>query len=495
MDLKYAKTPLDEKHRLQMCNECQTSMDLEVPGPRWRHYLKVIFYACLCRSVFLGAAFYLFSYTTHGAFFNSTLFCNIDKDVNPLPHHQSNDSSVSSLSRALLTTEALQKYYDPATGLYNTTGWWNSANALTAIADLTLLNSSLLELAIPVFENTFDKAQQQTSLANVRRTMSSQHLGSFPAQAPQPAKEAEGGNNGFKNAYYDDEAWWALLWLRVYALSPQPRYLSTAASLFDDMALGWSGPCRGGGLWWDKPHTYLGAIENELFLSVASNLALAHPPSSPERSFYLFWAKRIYRWFIKSGMIDPQHFTINNGLNLTTCANDNGTVWTYNQGVVLGGLASLARLTDDKNESAEYLDLANRIATAAITNQGLVDSATGVLHEPCEERGQDCGADGPQFKGIFVRNLGYLVQQMGSREAGRQVGSRGPGPMWLYKDFILRNAESLWVHDRDEAHNAIGLRWTGPFEEDNVSAATQGSGLDALVAGVLVEKTLVETKK
>ncbi|KAI4163218.1 MAG: hypothetical protein LQ342_003151 [Letrouitia transgressa] len=472
---KRAKTPLDEKRELQICSECQLRVDLNVSGIGWRRFLKLLFWFWLCGSVCLSAIHYLFSYSTYSAI-KSTLFHNNEEDADP-PPRQFNDSTEPSVSRALLATETLQKYYTPATGLYDTTGWWNSANALTALADLTLLHPPFLEIAIPVFENTFEKAQQQTALADVTKTMSPHHLGSSPPQASRRAKEAEGGNNGFKNAYYDDEAWWALLWLRVHALSPHPRYLSTAVSLFDDMALGWSGPC-GGGLWWDKSHTYLGAIENELFLSVASNLALAHPPSSSERGFYLFWARRIYQWFVKSGMIDPHHSTINNGLNLTTCTNDNGTVWTYNQGVVLGGLASLAQLTDDENERAEYLDLANRIATAAITDPGLVDPTTGVLHEPCEAQGQNCGADGPQFKGIFVRNLGYLVQQ---------IGSRGLGPMWLYKDFILRNAESLWLHDRDEVHNAIGLRWTGPFEEGSASAATQGSGLDALVAGVLVE--------
>ncbi|KAI4213280.1 MAG: hypothetical protein LQ351_004021 [Letrouitia transgressa] len=466
------KPRLDENRELQMCNGC---VELQESESGWRSHLKPFLYFWLFYLVYLSALYHV-SHTTYGAFLKPFFFFNIKKCVNPLPY-QSNDSRVSSISQALLATETLQKYYTPETGLYDTTGWWNSANALTTLADLASLHAPFLETAIPVFENTFEKAQQQTALANVRKTMSPHRLDSSLPQALKHAKDAEDGNNGFKNAYYDDEAWWALLWLRVYALSPQPRYLSTAASLFDDMALGWSGPCNGG-LWWDKPHTYLGAIENELFLSVASNLALAYPPSSSERGFYLFWAKRIYRWFVKSGMIDPQHSTINNGLNLTTCANDNGTVWTYNQGVILGGLASLAQLTDDENERAEYLDLANRIATAAITDPGLVDPTTGVLHEPCEAIGQDCGADGPQFKGIFVRNLGYLVQQM---------GSRGSGPVWLYKDFILRNADSLWLHDRDEAHNAIGLRWTGPFEEGSVSAATQSSGLDALVAGVLVE--------
>jgi predicted alpha-1,6-mannanase (GH76 family) len=84
---------------------------------------------------------------------------------------------------------------------------------------------------------------------------------------------------------------------------------------------------------------------------------------------------------------------VNNGLDLTTCGNDNGTVWSYNQGVILGGLVELSRALPD---DSSYLRSANDIATAALK---VLTDLNGILHDPCEP---NCGADCPQFKGIFV---------------------------------------------------------------------------------------------
>src|SRR5437667_9479979 len=94
-------------------------------------------------------------------------------------------------------------------------------------------------------------------------------------------------------------------------------------------------------------------------------------------------------------MINGQNL-VNDGLTIS-CQNNGQTAWTYNQGVILGALTDLYKVTGDTN----YLNQATAIADAATAT--LVDG-NGVLREPCE-----CGGgDVPQFKGIFVRYLAYL---------------------------------------------------------------------------------------
>ena len=221
------------------------------------------------------------------------------------------------------------------------------------------------------------------------------------------------------------------------------------------MKTGWGAPC--GGLWWDKAHTYNGAIENELFLTVAAKLANRVPPS--QKPYFLDWALEEWDFFRRSGMING-HLNINNGLDLTTCQNDNGTIWSYSQGVILGGLLELHRA----NPNDVYLMAAELIAIAGIN---YLSDEDGILHEPCEP---NCGNDGPQFKGIFLRNLQYLQEAI---------------PNEIIDKFIVRIAQSIWDKDRGDG-DELGLLWSGPFAE--ATASTQSSALDALVAAIVIDR-------
>jgi len=106
----------------------------------------------------------------------------------------------------------------------------------------------------------------------------------------------------------------------------------------------------------------------------------------------------------------------------------------------------------------QLLETAQTIADAAIAH---LSDNNGVLHDTCEA---NCGADGVQFKGIFMRNLMALNIAV-------------PNPR--YESFAITNAESVWNHSRD-ASDAFGQVWSGPFDAEN--AGSQSSALDAFIA-------------
>lgn len=316
----------------------------------------------------------------------------------------------------------LQSWYDAKTGLWKSTGWWNSANALDSVIDYAAYTKSTAYN--DVIDNTF---------------------------------RVNAGDN-FLNKFYDDEGWWALAWVHAYEFTPNNTYLDMAKTIFKDMTTGWDDTC-GGGVWWSKDRTYKNAIANELFLQLAARLHNLTPGDQGSGS-YLDWAQREWTWFKASGMINSRGL-VNDGLK--NCKNNNDIPWTYNQGVILGGLVELNKATGD----AALLDQAQTIADAAL--KILVDD-NGILREPCE-LAFNCGNDGPQFKGIFIRNLYFLTQTAATKTD--------------YADFILKNADSIWGKDRS-ASDQLGLKWYGKF--DRADAARQSSALEALNAAMKLGK-------
>jgi predicted alpha-1,6-mannanase (GH76 family) len=320
----------------------------------------------------------------------------------------------------------LQRWYSRRTGLWRSTGWWNSANALTAVIRHSRYTGEASRRW--VIENTFTRAQR----------------GFLTVQRRKP---------GFINDYFDDNLWWALAWVAAWDLTGDERYRAAAQAIFAHSLTGWDGTC-GGGLWWNEKRDYKNAITNELFLTLAALLA-ARVPGQRE---YRDWALRSWEWLHGSGMIGPSGL-VNDGLT-AACANNGDTTWTYNQGVILGGLAALHELTGDE----AYLGQAEVTADAAV--RSLVDAA-GVLAEPAETRAGAADRDMPQFKGIFVRYL-------------QDFARHRPKPS--YRAFVLANADSLLAHAANAA-GQYGLHWSGPF--DTADAARQTSAVELLTAAAL----------
>lgn len=313
---------------------------------------------------------------------------------------------------------ALTGLYNRDTGLWNTTGWWNSANALTATIDYALATGDHQNNWI--IDNTYK--------LNL---------------------DAQDGN--FTNEYIDDTGWWALAWIRAYDLTGKKKYLETAAYDVDYMWSTHSDVC-GGGVLWNRNKTYKNAVTNELMIKAAASL---HNRMKGDQK-YLAMATENWDWMMSSGMINSDNM-INDGLT-DDCANNGQTTWTYNQGIILGAAVELAEATGDDG----YLTRAAELADASTKAPAIVKD--GVLTEPCEANGGDCGADGPSFKGAYVRGLGELNAALKDRP---------------YQDFLDTQAQTAYAKDRT-ASDLYGVHWAGPISP--ITAATQHSAVEALIA-------------
>ena len=326
------------------------------------------------------------------------------------------------LEQAGLGVQKLQSWYIWNTGLWHTTNWWGAANSTTVLVNYSKLSGSTdYQSAI---ENTFNLTSSMGFLGH---------------------------------PHYDDQAWWGLALIDAHDWTGSADYLNMAEFIFDDMTNGWDDSRCGGGVWWAKTGSYKNAITNELFLSLAAHLA--NRVSDPDqRANYLWWANREWAWFSQSGMINLDNL-INDGLT-TSCQNNGQPTWTYNQGVILGGLAELYQQNPDPSFPLE----AQNIALATISQ--LTDE-NGVLHESCEPI---CNGDRVQFKGIFVRNLMALNDAF---------------PDDRYVQFVVTNADSIWSQNQGPDYQ-FGEVWSGPFNPDANGAASQTSALDAINAAAVM---------
>jgi len=369
----------------------------------------------------------------------------------------SGDDSQSASARAGVAAAAVQKFYDPATGLFCSGKgdcWWWSANELTALIDYSRRVKSTAVVAI--IANTYTTAQYRGPQTDT--------LGPFV------------------DSWTDDDGWWGLAWVdaydyaKIYDPAHADRYLTLAKNIFTYMASQWETTDCGGGLWQNQKPTHTkDAIANEVFLSLATSL-YRH---TGDRA-YLEWALREWTWFASTGMLNSDHLVDDHlvsgkSAHLAPCSPQRAQFWTYSQGVILGALADLHEIYKTTNPALARAVLARATEIAdcvtdrrcggntSISKFPLVDSH-GILTEACGTN--PCTyAPSYQFKGIFVRNLAQLNKITGK-----------------YKGFLAANALSVWAQDRN-SENLFGFYWDTPppfYLPVDGKPAIQGAALDIL---------------
>jgi predicted alpha-1,6-mannanase (GH76 family) len=436
-------------------------------------------------------------------------------------------------------------------------GWWNAANTLWVICktieDLRSCSSGNID------SNNDDHNQDDYSL---NKNGTEQDFNSNGANGHtsdllvledviKTMFHTQNVSGIVRSRSYDDIGWVILGWIEAYHVTGNATYLTRSKELWNEILDqgSWTETpeeCNGGFYWAGEEVVddingtvsvrlfYKNAITNSLF--IMSSLELFFVEDDPtEKEKYLSWAKRVWKWIDRSDMIiyPPAKQTqtlssispplFHESMNITTlevcdgleledrngqcnCNNEEG--FTYNQGVLIGGLGLLHKAVQDSSFSAEatildddgneksndddsfapkmLIEKADSIAYSVIhhpPNDWLDDN--GILVEPCpvvdNGDGNECNEDQQQFKGIFVRYLRLYIDIVGS--ATPLEG--------LIKTFLDHQAEAVWTIASSSNH-LIDFRWDCSNNEDNINypyshevitnAITQTSGLDCLLA-------------
>jgi Glycosyl hydrolase family 76 len=316
------------------------------------------------------------------------------------------------------------------------TSWWQAA-----IAQSTL--------------ETYQQATGDTSFySDIAQTYTT-YVGNDPSGQPS-----------FEDAYLDDTGWWGLAWLQFYTMTSNSSYLQTAETDANYIHQQWdttASSCGGvGGVYWEITSSGdLGrvSISNETFLELTAWLY-----NVTKNATYLSWAEAEWSWLSGSGLITSSNL-VYDGFN-GDCQ-PSGPYWSYNQAVILAGLAQLYQATGN----ASLLTKAEDIATAAIHQL----APSGVLTESCQPSA--CDADQVSFKGIFVRDLKMLATIAGTSQ---------------FNSFFAAQAAAVEAHDTN-GDTQLGLAWSGPApnpcpadltDANPCNSQTQVSAEDALVAAL-----------
>ena len=334
--------------------------------------------------------------------------------------------------RAGAAADALMYAYRPDTAWWPSS-WWNSAVAVTTLMDW-MRRSGRGDYRW-IVDRTFE----------VNRGVFA------PGERSGDAIE---GN--FTSRAIDDSAWWAIAWIQAYDLTSDPKYLNMAVTIASYVHGYWDSRC-GGGVWSDRERTYKNAVTIGLYIRMTAALHNRLPGDTT----WLARATAGWNWFTGSGMINSAGL-VNDGLT-ASCANNGGTVWTYNQGLAIGGAVELWRATGN----AAPLARARQLADAAMASPAL--TRDGILTESCDGATSSCDDNQKQFKGVFMRYLMDLADVTGAS---------------TYRAYAQRQADAIWQNDRDSL-NRIGQRWSGQTSGAYPNARdwrTQAGGLGALLA-------------
>ena len=245
------------------------------------------------------------------------------------------------------------------------------------------------------------------------------------------AKEAyrvnkQRNHNTLRHEFYDDMLWNALAGVRLYDIEKNGEYLEDAKEVCDDiMRTAWNEHCGGGLAWKRTQLDYKNTPVNAPFIILAIRLY-----KITNESCYWEMALKVYDW-IKRVLVRADSF-VEDGINrLGDGKIDTQWQFTYNQGVYIGAVLEIFKVSGEE----KYLEEAHRCAEQSLN----ILVQQGVLVD--EGDGGDIGL----FKGILYRYLCLLNEQDAKAK---------------YSEFIMSSVDILVKNKLEEGYLLANRNWT-----------------------------------
>jgi len=295
-------------------------------------------------------------------------------------------------ARALRAFVAMRGRFRNRRGLYRRDGklrppgtsahLWPFSRALVATLDLAGIGDELTDLGVT--------EAIEESLAQLERYWEAS--GDPPSYASDVRGTRIGGDR-----YYDDNAWVGLAFVQLERMRPGSGYLDRAQELFHFAVSGWDQRAQPspGGVFWVEQGRGVGAknhdrntVSNGPNAELGLHLRELRGPTVKELGS--IGAEEMYQWVLATLDESRDSDSPGTGLFWDKIRGDgtlDKTLWTYNQGSMVGANVLLARAHDDVRD--RYIARAEAIAAKALTHFD----------------GERCRQQPPAFNAIFFRNL------------------------------------------------------------------------------------------
>jgi uncharacterized protein YyaL (SSP411 family) len=323
----------------------------------------------------------------HGARAHSRGGAQLSRKRRPKRHRHKRPRPLSpNAKKAIAAYEAMQKYfYLGSSNLYreelnsaSNSFLWPFSQAIAATVSVAHIRGQNAKAAFSAGAD-LRGLQQYVSSAPPVAVSSTEALQSLPHFTATIA--AAGGG---ATSYYDDNDWVGIEMARLYELTHDEAALSLAEQIFAFEQAGWStsttNACPGG-----IPHSDSETDDNRSTISTAPAAELAvQLYRDTGNAGYLQFAEGAYAW-VRSCLLTSSGLYAD---HLEANGEEDGEIWSYTQGVMIGAGALLYQATGN----AGYLNQAAETANIALASCPL----------------EILGAENPFFASVFLRNLIYL---------------------------------------------------------------------------------------